>query len=263
MKIGIVGQGVVGSAMERLFTRTTDHSLAIYDKFKPECNSAEHMDAINRCDLGFISVPTPASPNGLGCDLSAVEECVSWILAPMCIRSTIIPGTCDRLSAGTGKALSFSPEYLGESSAHPWPEDAMCGFMIAGGPDHLLDLVEQAYRPAVREGTQFLRTTALTAEICKYMENCFLATKVAFVNQFYDIANAFHVDYLELRKLWLADPRIGESHTSVMDERGFRGRCLPKDISAMISAMQLHGGAPLLEAVRSYNDAICAAADRR
>jgi UDPglucose 6-dehydrogenase len=95
------------------------------------------------------------------------------------------------------------------------------------------------------------------------MENCFLATKVAFVNQFFDIASAFDVDYLELRKLWLADPRVGESHTSVTEERGFRGRCLPKDISAMISGMQAHGGAPLLEAVRSYNDAVCAAADRR
>ena len=261
MNLGIVGHGVVGSAMERLFRCTTQHTLALYDKFKPGCSSAEHINAINRCDLVFVSVPTPASSDGQGCDLSAVEECVAWIQAPMCIRSTIIPGTCDRLAAATGKPLAFSPEYLGESSSHPWPEDAMCGFLIAGGPDHLLDLVEQAYRPAMREGTQFLRTTALTAELCKYMENCFLATKVAFVNQFFDIAAVFGVDYLDLRKLWLADPRIGESHTSVTAERGFRGRCLPKDISAMIAVMQLHGGAPLLEAVRSCNDTVCATAD--
>jgi UDPglucose 6-dehydrogenase len=190
-----------------------------------------------------------------------VEECVGWIEAPMCLRSTVVAGTCDRLSAETGKALAFSPEYLGESSSHPWPEDAMCGFLIVGGPDRLIDLVEQAYRPAMRDGTRFYRTTALTAEICKYMENCFLATKVAFVNQFYDIAKTFDVDYGELRKLWLADPRVGESHTWVTEERGFRGRCLPKDISAMISAMQPYGGAPLLEAVRAYNAAVCAAAD--
>ena len=262
MKIGIVGHGVVGSAMERLFKRTGQHSLAIYDKFKPACNTAEHLAAINRCDLVFVSVPTPARFNGLGCDLCAVEECIQWITAPICIRSTIPPGTCDRLSAATGKPLAFSPEYLGESIAHPWPEDAMCGFLIAGGPPCLLDLVERAYRPVVKDDTNFLRTTALAAELCKYMENCFLATKVAFVNQFYDIAKAFHVDYSELRNLWLTDPRIGESHTLVTDERGFRGRCLPKDLSAMIAAMQPHGGAPLLEAVRSYNDALCAATDR-
>ena len=107
----------------------------------------------------------------------------------------------------------------------------MCGFLIAGGPPCLLDLVERAYRPVVKDDTNFLRTTALAAELCKYMENCFLATKVAFVNQFYDIAKAFHVDYSELRNLWLTDPRIGESHTLVTDERGFRGRCLPKDLS--------------------------------
>lgn len=220
------------------------------------------MEAINRCDLVFLCAPTPTAKDGMSCDLSAVEECVKWIEAPLCIRSTIVPGTCDRLSAETGRPLAFSPEYLGESSFHPWHEDGMCGFMIVGGPDPLIDLAITAYEGCVAPGTRFYRTTARTAEVCKYMENCFLATKVAFVNQFYDIANAVGVDFNELRKLWLADPRVGESHTVVTRERGFRGRCLPKDISALISALQPLGGAPLLEAVRSYNAEICEAADR-
>ena len=247
--------------MERLFGRTTSHSLAIYDKFKPEYSSVEHIDAINRCDLVFISVPTPINQDGQGCDVSAVEDCVAWVQPPMCIRSTIIVGTTDRLSAQTGKALCFSPEYLGESSFHLWPEDGVCGFMIVGGPDQLIDLVIEAYKPAVASPTQFYRTTALTAELCKYMENCFLATKVAFVNQFYDIATTFNVDYAELKELWLADPRIGQSHTTVTEERGFRGRCLPKDLLAMIAAMKPHGGALLLEAIQTYNAGVCAIAD--
>jgi UDPglucose 6-dehydrogenase len=139
----------------------------------------------------------------------------------------------------------------------------MCGFVIVGAPESLFDLVERAYKPALHPDTRIYRTTAIAAEICKYMENCFLATKVAFVNQFYDIAEAFHVDFQELRTLWLADPRIGESHTQVTGERGFRGRCLPKDISAMIVAMQPYGGAPLLEAIRAYNDSVCQTADKR
>jgi UDPglucose 6-dehydrogenase len=94
------------------------------------------------------------------------------------------------------------------------------------------------------------------------MENCFLAAKVAFVNQFFDIAQALGVDFDELRRLWLLDPRVGPSHTMVTPERGFRGRCLPKDMAALIAAMRPLGGAPLLEAVQAYNDRICSEADR-
>ena len=104
-------------------------------------------------------------------------------------------------------------------------------------------------------------TDAKTAELCKYMENAFLATKVAFVNQFYDLAEAWGVDYTELRELWLEDERIGRSHTLVTEERGYRGRCLPKDMAAIIQAARQVGGAPLLEAVDRYNDEVCRRAD--
>jgi UDPglucose 6-dehydrogenase len=249
--------------MARLFERDGRHEVIRYDKFIAGLSNPARKDAVNRCDLVFVSAPTPTASDGLSCDLSAVEECVRWIEAPVCIRSTIVPGTCDRLSSETGRPLSFSPEYIGESSFHPWREDGVCGFLIVGGPQLLTDLVLSAYQGCVAPGMQFHRTTALTAELCKYMENCFLATKVAFMNQFFDIASAFQVDFSELRRLWLADPRVGESHTIVTSERGFRGRCLPKDVAAIISAVRPLGGAPLLEAVLAYNAAVCEAADQR
>jgi UDP-glucose 6-dehydrogenase len=97
-----------------------------------------------------------------------------------------------------------------------------------------------------------------TAELTKYMENAFLALKVTFCNEFYDIAEAQGVDYNELRELWLLDPRIGRSHTFVLPfGRGFGGRCLPKDLNAIIHAARGAGvEAGLLEAVRDVNDAI-------
>jgi UDPglucose 6-dehydrogenase len=94
------------------------------------------------------------------------------------------------------------------------------------------------------------------------MENCFLANQ-AFVNQFFDIAQAMDVDFEDLRERWLPDPRVGESHTQVTSERGFRARCLPKDLSALITAMRPFGGVPLLEAVRDYNTRLCESADLR
>jgi UDPglucose 6-dehydrogenase len=262
MKIGIVGHGVVGSAVARVFASHPKHEVRIYDKFQALHCSAECKILVNHSDLVFVCVPTPTAADGISCDVSAVEECLSWLTPPVCIRSTVVPGTVDRLAAMTGKAISFSPEYLGGHSGHPWQEEGACGFLIVGGPPTLCDLVVAAYADFPGTALRFYQTTALTAELCKYMENCFLATKVAFVNQFYDIAAAFDVDFSELKELWLLDPRIGTSHASVTRERGFRGQCLPKDISALVAAMRLRGGAPLLEAVLRYNSDLCRNSDQ-
>jgi UDPglucose 6-dehydrogenase len=262
MRLGIVGHGVVGSAMARFLSKSPAHEVVIFDKFLPPFNNPALKEAINTCELVFLCVPTPPAPDGMSCQVSAVEESVGWITAPMCIRSTVIPGTVDRLSAATGKRIAFSPEYLGEQPGHPWHEEGECDFLIVGGPGDLCELVAAAYSACLRPGTKCYCATARAAELCKYMENCFLAAKVAFVNQFYDIAQAFGVDFEELRELWLADPRVGSSHTVVSQERGFRGRCLPKDVSALVSAMRPMGGAPLLEAILSYNRALCDSADQ-
>lgn len=255
MKVGIVGFGVVGSAIARMLARCAAHEVVIYDRYQPAFSGAARREFINACELVFLAVPTPTT--GEGCDLTAVEECASWISAPLLIRSTIPPGTVERLIATTGnRAIAFSPEYIGESQSHPWREEGDCGFLIVGGPQSIFERSRKLYE-SCRVSMRFYRTTARAAELCKYMENCFLATKVAFVNQFFDIAQSMGVAFDELRELWLADPRIGESHTVVTPERGFRGRCLPKDLAALIAAMQPFGGSPLLEAVRDYNHAVC------
>ena len=260
MKIGIVGHGPVGSAVARLLALNQDNQVVIYDKFLPPHNHSSRKGAVNGCDLAFVCVPTPPAADG-SCDLSAVEESVEWIRVPVCIRSTVPPGTVDRLAAGRDRLIAFSPEYLGETPGHPWRNDADCGFVIVGGPAGATELVAAAYRKVTCPDVQFYFTDARTAELCKYMENCFLATKVAFVNQFFDIAQNLGVDFEALRALWLADTRIGPSHTRVTSERGFRGRCLPKDISALVAAMRPFGGAPLLEQVMAYNREVCARAD--
>jgi len=260
MKVGVVGHGVVGSAMARFIGTRAHHDLVIYDKFQPAHNQPARRLAINTCDLVFLCVPTPADSQG-GCDTSAVEECAAWIRVPTCIRSTIVPGTTDRLQAAHGAQFAFSPEYLGEGAHHPWREEGACGFLIVGGPVPITELVIGLYRDCAPPETRYYRTSARAAELCKYMENSFLAAKVAFVNQFYDIAGAMGVDFAELRELWLADARVGPSHTLVTRERGFRGRCLPKDLGALVAAMEHLGGAPLLRAIQEFNARICAAAD--
>ncbi|TAM84003.1 MAG: hypothetical protein EPN47_04135 [Acidobacteria bacterium] len=261
MKLGIVGFGVVGKALAKVFRFERGNSnLVIYDKFVRGMNTPRRRDALQQCDLVFIAVPTPEGADGR-CDLSAIEEVVSWVAPVMCVKSTVPPGTVDRLAEQTGKAICFSPEYVGETTWHPLKGIESHGFIIVGGDQSARQLVVQAYQQFLGPLPHYYITDAKTAELCKYMENAFLATKVAFVNQFYDIAQGLGVDFNELRELWLADDRIGRSHTVVTAERGYRGRCLPKDMASIIQVARQAGGAPLLEAVDRFNDEVCRKAD--
>src|SRR5450759_915323 len=132
MTIGIVGYGVVGKALANLFgVETSSQNLWIYDKRLAGFNSAKCKGGIQTCDLVFVAVPTPESSNGAG-DTSAVEEVVSWVKPPMCLKSTVPPGTVDRLTAAAGKRICFSPEYVGETKWHPWKGIETHGFIIVG-----------------------------------------------------------------------------------------------------------------------------------
>lgn len=256
MDIGIVGYGVVGRALARLFRRCDAHRLHIYDRNIQEHASRQQLAALDRSDIVFIAVPTPFDVERHACDVSIVAEMVDTISAPMCIKSTVPPGTTDDLIRSTGKSIAVSPEYVGESLGHPWPEVYDCGFVILGGSAAACARTRQAYACASPVALNFVETSAAAAELVKYMENSFLATKVAFVNQFYDLATDAGVDFGELRKLFLLDCRVGHSHSTVTRERGFGGKCLPKDVQSIIAWAKPGGGAPLLEAVLQYNDLV-------
>lgn len=259
MNIGIVGYGFVGRRLADLFGHA--HKVIIYDKALPSYSSPSQREGINSCDVAFVAVPTPTGPDGLSCDLTQVQEALSWITVPTCIKSTVPPGTTKTVESWFKAPIAISPEYMGESSQHRWKTPDSYGFQIIGGAGTVAKLVMSAYRESSRADIEFHLTDSTTAEFVKYMENCFLATKVAFVNQFYDLARWLGVDFSEARKLWLLDPRIGVSHTYVREGRGFGGRCLPKDLRAIIAVANSFGGAKLLEAVHAFNEAVYEHAD--
>ncbi len=248
LRIGLVGHGFVGQSMHRLF----GDDATWLDVGGTPADRAR----INTCDFGFICVPTPVGPGG-ACDTSVVEDCVAWITAPQIIvRSTVAPGTTQRLRDTTSKAVIFQPEYIGETAAHPLADASKHGFIILGGPVPECSAVADLYKRYYHSEVRFHFTDSTTAEVAKYMENAFYAMKVTFCNEFYDIARAHGVDYNELREIWLADPRISRDHTFVFpDDRGFSGKCLPKDVSAIIASMRERGdSAALLEAVIEINE---------
>lgn len=252
MKAAIVGVGVVGQAMRKLIPDAVGYDI------KDERTTRED---VNACDLGFVCVPTPMAEDG-SCDTRIVEEVVAWLETPLIvIRSTVAPGTTDRLKQACRKRIVFQPEYLGETAAHPMSQLGRREFIVLGGDQRDNSEVADFYKQFYHSELRFYFCDAKTAELAKYMENSFYAVKVTFVNEFFDLARAFGVDFNELREIWLADPRISRDHTFVFPEkRGFSGKCLPKDVSAILAAARERNcHAELLEAAMALNRRFLAA----
>ncbi len=238
-RVGVVGAGVVGSAMQKLCGPDT----VVYDPYKAEYSG--NRDALNRCDVAFVAVPTPMNDDG-SCNTSIVEEVVGWVESPLIIlRSTVTPGTTDRLRQKLGKAVVFQPEYLGETTAHVFGNMAEREFVVLGGTTEDVSRAADFYKHYYNAYVRYYFCDAVTAEVAKYMENAFYAVKVTFVNEFYDIAIAHGVDPNVLREIWLADPRISRDHTFVYPfARGFSGKCLPKDCNAIVHSSRQKGLEP-------------------
>lgn len=246
MKIGIVGFGHVGKAMNQLFK-----DAIVYDKPLGIGNKNE----INECDVTFVCVPTPENCDG-SCDTSIVEEVISWIESKtIVIRSTVYVGFTRKMCNKYRKSIVFQPEYYGETTAHPFANLENRTWLSFGGKQDAVNQAIKAYQTVCNSNVEIHISSSDDVEFAKYMENTFLATKVAFCNEMYDIAQKLGVDYNQAREIWLADPRIGRSHTFVYeDNRGFGGSCLPKDLSALITqSEQLSADVTLLKAVKEKN----------
>lgn len=259
-KVGIIGYGYVGKAMHRFFA--TKYDTVWYDPFvEGSCTKEE----VNSCDLGVVCVMTACNPADNSCDVSIVEEVVGWLKTPLVlIKSTVAPGTTDRLREATGKRIVFSPEYIGESDydtgKHGFnKEAAKTPFVTVGGDKADVADVLDMMVPVMGPNRTFHGTDAITAELAKYMENCYLATKVVFCYEFERICAAYGASYTAVRECWLLDPRMESSHSAVFrgPRRPYEGKCLPKDVKAMVCASEERGYDPrFLKEVVQSNDRI-------
>lgn len=225
MKVGIVGIGHVGGTMAQLFSQAVQ-----YDPYK----NLGSKEEINECDISFVCVPTPMGEFGQ-CDTHIIEEVLKWIETPIIvIRSTVPVGFTEAWSTILNKHIVFQPEYYGETVAHPFADPHNRNWITLSGHPDDCSKVADLYRTVFTSELVVNIVNARTAELAKYMENAFYATKVTFCNQFYELAQELNVNYDQLRETWLLDPRISRDHTFVYpDNRGYGGSCLPKDIAAI------------------------------
>jgi len=244
MKIGIVGYGYVGEAMCNFF-------MSKYEVFVFDGPKGLGMEAdINKCDMAVVCVPTPMGEDG-ACDTSIVEQVVGWIDTPLIlIKSTVSPGTTDRLINKYGKRIVFSPEYCGEPDYDPGHNFASNAanepFHVFGGNPEDTSAVTQIVSRLAGPTKVYYQVSAIEAEIIKYMENAFLGTKVVFTYEMQKICETLGADFHKVREGWLLDPRINKSHTMYFadNESPFGGKCLPKDINGIIQACEAAGYSP-------------------
>jgi UDPglucose 6-dehydrogenase len=130
--------------------------------------------------------------------------------------------------------LIYAPEFL--TAANAVNDYKNSKFIIVGGKDAMCQLALPAILVGVNPDATVKQTDIATASLAKYTINSFLATKVAFMNEIYDVATATNIDYSELSELVTLDSRIGASHMRVPGpdgSRGFAGGCFPKDTEAL------------------------------
>ena len=252
MKIGIVGNGFVGSSVAFGFSPQTgcDADIKIYDK--DESKSTHSLSETLTSDFIFVSVPTPSNSDG-SINLDIVYDCFSEMSMlnkrkdnVILLRSTVVPGTTRKLkNKFRNLNIVFNPEFLTERSAKF--DFINQSRFILGGKQSDVEKVSKLYCDRFGNSTPVIKTNYETAEMIKYMNNCYFATKVAFMNEMRQISDASGADWDMAVEGFIRDGRIGHSHLAVPGpdgKFGFGGSCFPKDVQAMINFAKQNGVSP-------------------
>ena len=174
------------------------------------------------------------------------------------IKSTVSPGTTSKWNSSYESLdIVFNPEFLTEANA---VEDFNNqNRIILGGPRPATTELRRMYSKVFPKA-HIIKTDSTHAEMVKYLTNSFLATKVSFANEIYQICDKLNIDYDKVVEYATLDDRLGKSHWNVPGpdgDFGFGGHCLPKDLSALIYlAMNLHTETNVLNAVEETNDVV-------
>ena len=230
-KIGFIGQGWIG----RHYADEFESRMYDVIRYALEEPYVQNREYIPECEVVFIAVPTPTTKEGF--DASIIRESLSLVGKgkTAVIKSTLLPGTTEKLQNEFPDIFVLhSPEFLVEATAArdaAKPQRNLVGIPI-DTPEYrqkavavLRILPEAPYQKVMK---------AKDAELVKYAGNCFLYTKVMFMNMLHDMVEHAGGEWKAMHEAMINDPRIGESHTQVVHKsgRGAGGHCLIKDFEA-------------------------------
>lgn len=247
LRMGIVGHGFVGKAVEYAFY----HPMVDHFIVDPKNNTDIDQLVSYKPQVVFICAPTPQNPKTGFVDASIVEDSVLKLMyltnALVVVKSTVTPDIIDRLYNSIEPQdfdrFVYNPEFLTEKSAC---EDFVnAEHHVFGGTVSACDELSQIYDIfSGCKSDKYYRMSGCEASFVKYATNAFLATKLTFFNQLYDLVNSFDCSYNMITRAMGADDRIGIKHTRVPGpdkKKGFGGACLPKDTMALLKFSETRG----------------------
>jgi len=211
----------------------------------------------------FLAVGTPSTASGEA-DLRYLREAAVTVAkhlsedAIVVIKSTVPVGTGHEIHhlmrQHTQKKfhLVSNPEFLKEGTA---VEDFMRPdrVIIGGQDEHAFLSMEELYAPLVRQGNPIYRMSNVSAEMSKYAANCFLATKISFINEVAKLCDVSGADIEEVRRGIMSDKRIGTHF--LYPGPGYGGSCFPKDVKALLSTSKKLGmPLSIIDSVEKVND---------
>jgi GDP-mannose 6-dehydrogenase len=232
--------------------------------------TVDGASAVVDADLSLICVGTPSSPNG-SLSTEALERVVETIGSALpsarerhtvVVRSTTLPGTCDRLvvpllerasggTAGRDFGVSVNPEFLREGSSvadFNHPPKTLIGQLDAASGAAVESLYDGFPAP-------LFRVPLAVAEMAKYVDNAYHALKIDFANEIGAACQAFGLDSHEVMAVFSSDTKLNISTAYLTPGFAFGGSCLPKDLRALLYACRHHDvELPLLESIIPSNE---------
>lgn len=254
-KIGFIGQGFIGKSYADDYEER-GYEVIRYDRG----HFPQNKELIATCDIVFIAVPTPTTPQGF--DDSVVQEVLQLVGAGKIavIKSTIKIGTTQKMQKLYPDIfVMHSPEFLTEKTAAEdarHPDRNIIGITDINNQD--IKNKAQAIVATLPKAPYELVTTAEQAELIKYANNCWFYYKVVFMNTLYDLEQKHGLDHEVIKEALAHDPRIGSTHLDVVHQggRGAGGHCFIKDFEtyiAMLKEAELYEQEKVCEAVRDIN----------
>jgi UDPglucose 6-dehydrogenase len=274
IKISIIGSGWVGLTIGKGFAGL-GYKVIFYDIVNKDLpNFTKDINyAVEYSEVSFISVPTPTTSDGI--DLSYIKDAsknIGEALADkdryhlVVVKSTVVPCTTEKvvipiLEKFSGKKVGefgvcMNPEFLTEiesswSADNAYRRDFFAEDRIVIGEYNKKsgDVLEELYKPLNKP---IFRTDLKTAEMIKYASNCMLATKISYWNEIFLICKELNIDSHVIAHIAGLDPRIEKYGT--VHGKAFGGKCLPKDLKALVFFANKYHEAKLLKAVDAINE---------
>lgn len=231
-KIGVLGAGHVGGAIARAYNDVT--TVVCYDA--DPSRSTGTIDDLMDCEAVFVCVPSPSKSNG-ECDTSILNSALYLLkdYKNVIISKVTAPPEFYEKIQSVYPNLVYVPEFLTERNA--FDDFLKTEYVVIGGEvlayQREAERILKAVQPIKAAGYVSIGEAALT----KYVINSFLATKVVFMNEMYEVASALGYDWRKISTMLMSDSRLGGSHMQVPgpdDQFGFGGSCFPKDTEAFI-----------------------------